>query len=313
MRTVLRILCAGLAWLVLSHAASSACGLATGEQQSEGETVPAIRLPIGFETHHAHADYFIGVLNLALEKTAAEYGGPCEVQRVPHAASGARLFRLLANKDGADILYASGSPERNRNFVQVSFPLVRGLSGYRVFFVRTADLEAFGGVSSLEELQHFSAGQGGDWPDLVPLRSNGLPVVTAHNKVSLFRMLRVGRFDYFPRGAHQILDEKLRYYTDHLSIEPRLMLVYPSPVFFYLNRDNEALATRVEKGLWMALEDGSFDDFFNNHELIRGVYENLHFDGREAIFICNPNYTELSLLKDPRLWVRPWPEDLCAD
>ena len=47
-----------------------------------------------------------------------------------------------------------------------------------------------------------------------------------------------------------------------LVMEENLMLYYPSPFYFFVNHNNSALADRIERGLRIAIEDGSFDELF---------------------------------------------------
>jgi hypothetical protein len=77
-------------------------------------------------------------------------------------------------------------------------------------------------------------------------------------------MLIAGRFDYFSRGIGEALPE----YDQHkarlpdLWIEETILLYYPYPVYFFVNRQYPQLAERVQRGLQLMLEDGSFDEYF---------------------------------------------------
>lgn len=269
-------------------------------------------MPVHREAHTSHTSYYAGLVRLALVKTEAEYG-PCELDVAEHGVPAARMYRNLAAGLDADILAMTTSPERTLDYHSIPIPLLKGLMGYRVFFIRTSDLASFATVETLEDLKAFKAGQGTDWPDVVPLKHNGFAVVTAHNYVSHFDMLRANRFDFFPRGAQEILGEQAKFGGNGLAIEPRLVLAYPSPAYFHVRKDNRALAERIEAGLDLALKDGSFDEYFYSSPLIKDIYQKLGLDERKILFICNPDHNDRELLNDTWLWIKPWPENLCSD
>jgi hypothetical protein len=292
-------------WMAMQADVSEACTLKDGEQ------VPTVNLPLRHEARHDHTDYYAGLLTLALEKTAKDYG-PCEVRIHEEIKPQARRYLNLAQQRGIDIIDATSSPERSERFRAIPVPLLKGLMGYRILFIRAGEQERFSSIRTLQDLQQFSAGQGTLWPDVPRLEHNRITVVTAHNYPSLFRMLRAGRFDFFPRGAQEILDEMKNFETEDLAIEQGLIVAYPSPVYFHVHKDNVTLAERVETGLQRAVEDGAFDEFFYNHYLIKNIFTELNFAQRRIIYLCSPDHKDQQFLNDNRFWVKPWPDNLCA-
>ncbi|WP_111642957.1 type 2 periplasmic-binding domain-containing protein [Marinimicrobium alkaliphilum] len=273
--------------------------------------MPTVVLPVRHEARHDHTGYYTGVLQLVLDKTREDFG-PCELRIHDDIIPQTRRYMYLAQDLGIDVVDATSSDERKERFRTIPIPILKGLMGYRVSFIRAKDEAAFRAIDSIEALGEFQAGQGTTWPDVDTLRHNGLPVVTAHNYASLFRMLLAQRFDYFPRGAHEILDEIANFDTEGLMPEPSFILAYPSPVYFHVRRDNVALAERIKTGLQRAIADGSFDEHFYNHEIIVNTFEQLQLDKRKVFFLCNPAYRESPWLDDDRYWIHPWPKDLCA-
>lgn len=278
----------------------------------DGEKVPSVLLPLRHEARHDHRGYYEGLLQLALDKTEAEHG-PCLV-RVPESYKPqVRRYLDLERKTGADIIDATATPERSERFLAIPVPLLKGLMGYRLFFIRESDKEAFARVKSLEDLRAFRAGQGESWFDVTLLRAYDIPVVTAPKYESLFRMLQAERFDFFPRGAQEILDEQANFDTEGLIIEPALLLAYPSPVYFYVHKDNVALANRVEAGLRRAMKDGSFDRFYGEHPMIREVFTELNLFERTTLYLCHPHHRDPDLLQRADIWIQPWPTHLCKN
>ena len=91
------------------------------------------------------------------------------------------------------------------------------------------------------------------------MRGNGFAVTTSLHYNALFQMLAMDRFDYFPRGLHEVWNEAQVHRDAGLRIEKKLMLYYPAPFYFFVNKNDTALAARIARGLTIAQEDGSFD------------------------------------------------------
>ncbi|ROQ18594.1 extracellular solute-binding protein (family 3) [Marinimicrobium koreense] len=276
----------------------------------DGKDVPSVQLPLRHEARHEHRGYYEGLLQLALDKFETEYG-PCHVTVPESYKPQVRRYLDLERKTGADIIDATATPERSERFRAIPVPLLKGLMGYRLFFIRESDKEAFSNIQSLDDLRAFRAGQGESWFDVTLLKAHDIPVVTAPKYESLFRMLQAERFDFFPRGAQEILDEQDNFDTEGLIIEPDLLLAYPAPVYFYVHKDNVALADRVETGLRRAVNDGSFDQYYYSHPMVRKVFTELNLFERTTLYLCHPHHRDPDLLQQADTWVRPWPKRLC--
>ena len=72
------------------------------------------------------------------------------------------------------------------------------------------------------------------------------------------------RFDYMPRGVYEAFNEQRMNAVHKLVVEPTIFLHYEVPFYFFVSRSNVALGQRVERGLRIALKDGSFDKLFNS-------------------------------------------------
>src|SRR5690606_14234425 len=125
---------------------------------------------------------------------------------------------------------------------------------------RAAAQPPFAPTQPLEGWGTSTGGTGSRWVDAEIMRANGLPIISAVDYRSLFKMLRAGRFDYFSRGIYQVQLELGWIPTQGLVMEQRLMLQYPAENYFFVNRSNPALADRIRRGLELALADGSFDE-----------------------------------------------------
>ncbi len=202
--------------------------------------------------------YFYRLLELALRKTQ-EPGGSFTIETYPGNMTGARSTEEVKNNGVVNLLWNATSPARERELLPVRVSLLRELNNFRVLVIRKGDQARFDQVRSLDDLRALRAGVGTQWPDNAVYARNRLPVVNGLKHESLYRMLAVNRFDYFARGLFEVGAEMALPENHDLTIENDIMLYYHMPFYFFVNRNNTALAERLERGLRMAQADGSFD------------------------------------------------------
>ena len=176
------------------------------------------------------------------------------------------LAELLTSQSSFDLMWSVTNQEREQSGLRViRVPIDRGLMGWRLLMVRAADLPKWQDVKSLADLRRFVAGQGHDWPDTAILKANNLPVVTSTDYAALFRMLKVGRFDYFPRSIMEADSELAGRRHPELAIVPDLMICYPTATYLFTSPSKEELAGDLERGLQAAAADGSFQRLFRQY------------------------------------------------
>ncbi len=255
------------------------------------------------EKRQQRNNYFVDLLRLALKKTEPEYG-PYRLEPVHMKVPQGRLLRMLSAGESVDVLWSMTSRSRETHLRPVRIPLGRGLIGYRLLIIRAEDREAFAAIESLEQLSEKVAGQGSDWPDTTVLRHNGLTVTTSSYE-SLFTMLRHGRIDYIPRALNEPWAEvALRPELD-LIVEPHLMLHYPAANYFFVDRENRALAERLTRGLELALADGSFEQLFFKHPSHKVMFSRSQYEQRKLLRLENPLLPDSVPLKREALWWKP--------
>lgn len=219
-------------------------------------TLPA--LPLGALEHTV---YFPQLLRLALTKTSDE--GPFEIGHFPEPMSSLRQIAELSRRGAINVMWDGTSHQRETELLPVRISLLRELNDYRAFLIREEDQPRFSRLQTLDDLRHLQAGAGENWPSVDVLRHNRLPVVTTTSYGSLFPMLRASRFDYLPRGVHEVWAEQRNHAVHRLAIEQTTFLHYPVPFYFFVSREDAALAARIERGLLAAMADGSFDKLFH--------------------------------------------------
>lgn len=244
-----------------------------------------ITIPQLAPSAHEHSRYFPQLLSLALEKTRAS-DGPFEIRHYDQAMSGPRQFAELKNNGALNLIWDGSDARREAELLPVRISLLRELNDYRVFLIRKGDQARFKAVHTLAELRRFSAGAGETWPSTAVLRSNGLPVVTSIGYEQLFTMLGAKRFDYMPRGVYEAWYEQSQHVD--LAIEEELFLHYSVPFYFFTSRKNPALADRIERGLKIALADGSFDRLFRSIPSFKRSLDEIHAGKRRVIELQLP-------------------------
>ncbi|WP_139236778.1 substrate-binding periplasmic protein [Rugamonas rubra] len=267
------LLAALLAWAPPATAAPAAAPL-------------RIVLPPLHPSAREHAAYFPALLRLALEKTRAS-DGPFEISVFPRELTSPRQALELKNNGVINVIWDGSNAQRERELLAVPVSLLGELNDYRVLLIRRQDASRFAAVRTLEQLAALRAGAGVNWPSTEILRANGLPVVTAISYEFLFPMLQGGRFDYLPRGVYEAWFEQRVHAGRDLVVEPDIFLHYRVPFHFFVSRDNPALAARIERGLRLAQQDGSFARLFNGVPAFRRSLDEIRA-GKRRVFELRP-------------------------
>lgn len=240
------------------------------------------------------------LLSLALSHLPRRY----HVEESPESlAQGRAVFEMLKLEPPIDVFWTVTTPERQAALRAIRIPIERGLIGWRVALVRRADQDLFAGVRTLAELAGLRAGQKHDWPDVGILRANGLNVETSSQYESLFRMLSMGRIDYFPRSVLEIQAELDARPALDLVIEPHLGLRYPSALYFFVAPGRDELAADIRLGLEKAQADGSFEKLFQRH--FRDTVEALRLRNRRVFELRNPTLPADVPLQRTDWWLKP--------
>ena len=171
-----------------------------------------------------------------------------------------RALRELSKMDSSrlDLAHFAPTIEREKQAIVIRIPLIQGLLGYRLCLIKDGDQHKFSKITNKEQwlASNLTIGQHQNWPDTLVLKDNGLMVKTSYKYKLLFQQLVKHRFDCFARGANEIVYEQRAHQDLGLIIEKKLMLHYPFPLFFFVNKNNPDLAKRLEQGLSKLIENG---------------------------------------------------------
>lgn len=246
------------------------------------------------------------ILQTALEKTRPKWGDYKLAVSEPMTEQ--RQTLELKNATGKlTVMYLSTTPEMERTLIPVRIPVDKNLGGYCVFLIRDGEQARFDQVRSLDDLRRFTYGLGLGWIDVGVFQASRFKVITGSSYDGLFEMLAHRRFDAFPRGAVEVLDElqQRRSRLPTLRIEKDIVFYYPMPMYFWFPKtaQGQRLAARAEEGMRMMIADGTYDRIFDRYQ--RWKIEWLHLARRRVFKIDNPFLGPETPFRDKRLWFDP--------
>lgn len=254
-------------------------------------------------------NYYWELLQAALDETVPQWG-PYALQASPKVMNAGRAELLLSAATDISVMARTTSIARESTLRPIRIPLDKGLTGYRLFLIKS-DTQAWADpVGTLPQLQALSIGQGATWVDSDILRANGFRVVTAPTYELLLPMLDSGRFDLFSRGVNEISQELAvgRQTFPALTIERKLLLYYPLPRYFFFPRtpEGERLAQRAEAGLRVLIKNGKFERRYQAFK--KSILSDINLGGRRVFSIPNPLLPKDTPLADRSLWDTLEPE-----
>ncbi|WP_334012909.1 hypothetical protein [Alteromonas sp. S167] len=253
--------------------------------------VEHVRTLPGSQFDYDSHDYYTSLLRLALSKTESEYG-KAKLTFTKERLVQSRIMKELEGKGGIDVFWTVTSKERETTAIPVRVPLLNGIMGLRVSLVLEENLSNFTVLNKGNSLTEMVAGQGHDWPDYEILHSNGFLVLGTSTYDLLVELLKKERIDYFPRALNEAIVEQKALKNKGIVIEPNYVLYYPSYIFFFVSKAKPELASRIEKGLKIAVEDGSFLKLFKSYVDTEHLNNELDLANRTMLRLQNPLLSE---------------------
>lgn len=225
-------------------------------------------------------------------------GQPYQLQPANADMVQSRVLREI-EQGNVDVYWSATSAERETALRPIRIALDKGLNGWRLLLIRKSDQARFASIRSESTFRRLTFVQGHDWPDTALLINNGFKVLTAQHPPALFEMLLKQRVDAFPRSVIEAYREQENY--PELMVEPKFVVVYPAAVYFFVNKNNEELAQRLEAGLRVIQQSGEFDRLFN--ERYGASIKAANLATRQVIRLDNPSIhmTEQAVLGNSNL------------
>ncbi|OUR71869.1 hypothetical protein A9Q78_08635 [Methylophaga sp. 41_12_T18] len=205
----------------------------------------------------------IYLMHEALKRTEYKYGlfvlRPADVD-----VNYKRAIQMIRKEDRITVAWFDTTKQLEQTLLPVLIPIQKGIVGYRVLLIRSEDKDKFVDIDTVEELRQYKNGLVSGWVNEAVMTDNELPYVTSINYEDLFRMLAVGRFDYFSRGvveAYAELEDRIEAFPN-LMVEKHILLHYAKPMYLFTSKNRPVLNKRLTEGLLMLIEDGSFEKIF---------------------------------------------------
>lgn len=254
----------------------------------------------------ASHSYFSELLQLALDKTQTIYG-QAVVQPVSFVLEQGRAEKALGSGQHIDVYWMGTSLKREQQLTPIRIPLLKGLLGYRGLIIRESDRSSFTHKTNWLSLTRSTICQGMHWPDSDILEHSGFRVIRSARFKSMFAMLENNRCDMFPRGIHEGPAEVSanRQTSSKLGWFDKYLIYYPFPMYFFTQKDNLILASRITQGLEMMISDGSFTLFMQQHPVSRHLFPLSQWTHRVMLDLINPDLPLYTDITNKRYWVVP--------
>ena len=253
------------------------------------------------EASHA---YYQDLLTLVLQQTEAEFG-KASVQELPPPLQG-DMHILLMKGDFIDLHRFGTDVQVEKDLRPIRVPLLGGGLGWRGLLIRKADQLAFSQLDSLSQLKNLTACQGLNWPDSTILEHAGLKVLRVDGYDQMLQMLSKKRCDYFPRSIFEGPAEVQQFSGKYPEIifETGILLKYPYAMYFFVKKDNVALAARLEQGLMALAMSGRLQQFMQQHPVSRHVFPLSQYRDSLVFHLVNPVLPAETPVDKTQLWLQ---------
>jgi hypothetical protein len=240
-------------------------------------------------------NYYLDLLNKVL---------PTDTRIITTQRSMAQKRSMQELNSGDLTLAWSGAiSAREAVFLPIRVPLFAGLLGTRVPVIRKDALVQFEQVKTADDLKALIACQGDQWPDSDILEDNGYKVERVNKFELMYRMLRAGRCDYFPRGITEVYTEVNHQEDDLVMAYDRIILVYKFPMYFFVGKSNTELEQVLTEALYSYAASGELIEFMKNHETTRNVFPLSKYKDSLIFKLDNPSLPPLTPVNDDKLWL----------
>tara|TARA_B110000008_G_scaffold81055_1_gene82749 strand:- start:279 stop:1145 length:867 start_codon:yes stop_codon:yes gene_type:complete len=240
-------------------------------------------------------NYYLDLLNKVL---------PTDTRIITTQRSMAQKRSMQELNSGDLTLAWSGAiSAREAVFLPIRVPLFAGLLGTRVPVIRKDALAQFDQIKTADDLKALIACQGDQWPDSDILEDNGYKVERVNKFELMYRMLRAGRCDYFPRGITEVYTEVDHQEDDLVMAYDRIILVYKFPMYFFVGKSNTELEQVLTEALYSYAASGELIEFMKNHETTRNVFPLSKYKDSLIFKLDNPSLPPLTPVNDDKLWL----------
>ncbi|WNO09681.1 hypothetical protein [Teredinibacter sp. KSP-S5-2] len=264
-----------------------------------------VRVPAPQEqTLDASYNYFTGLLQLALAKGA---GSEWHLSTVSsNNMSQARMLRQIQLENKIDIYWAGTSIKREKALHAIRVPLLKGLLGFRVAIMHKSVEGHYQSINNAKAFYRLKPCQGADWPDSDILEHSGFRVIRNPSLKGMYEQVSIMRCHFFPRGIHEVEAEYsavIQRYPN-LKLNKSLIIHYPFPMYFFVNKHNDALIDVVRRGLELAIDDGSFEYYMRTSDVTKHLFPLDSWIHARYLELKNPFLPADTDTHNPRYWIQ---------
>lgn len=222
---------------------------------------------------------------------------------ITHRSMAQRRSLQLLNTEELSLAQSGTTSERERDFLPIRIPLYAGLLGVRVPVIRKDDIARFDNIKSDDDLKALTACQGDQWLDSDILEDNGYKVERVTKFTLMYRMLRAGRCDYFPRGITEVYTEVAHQEDELVMAYDRILLTYKFPMYFFISQSNTELEALLNKTLYDFAASGKLIEFMQQHETTRDVFPLSKYHDSLMFKLNNQDLPSQTPVDDDKLWL----------
>jgi len=267
---------------------------------------PAVALDIikinkGQSEIDVRTKYTYSVLNKALAISKPKFGD-FKIQVTGFSIPNHQTLKELSKGEFINVAMAITTDEWEQENTPIRIPLRRGIFSYRLLAINKSKLDLFQNINNLEQLKKLTVGVRKSWALRKTLLALDFNISEAYSYDSIFAMLDKNRFDYIPRGIHEIYDEIdiRKEELPNLMVEPRLALYIPSPFYIFVSKTSPRIARRLQWGLEALVKQGILKETFEQHYAEHIQHADLA--NRTIINVGNPLLPSTTPLERKELW-----------
>lgn len=223
------------------------------------------------------------LLEAILQQTGKQY----KLQPAEFPSQQERSLMLLETGE-IDVVWSGSNRQREHQHRAINIPMYKGMFGWRVMLTKSEHPDLLKDIQDKSALRKLTFGLGSDWPDVQLFEANGMRVVTTSSYESLFTMLRLERFDAFPRSVLEVWQELDSFGDMGIMLDPHIVVYYPYHSYYFVAKDNQALANDIENGFNLLIQSGLYERLFQ--EAFGELLKQANLSQRRKFEFNNPNH-----------------------
>lgn len=265
--------------------------------------VEVIRINKGKSSSDVRSKYNLEILRRALEHSLEKFG-PYRLEVIEQSIPNFRKWQLFRENKIINVAMAMTSQEWEQEAIPIRIPIRRGILNYRLLMINKKHLSKFENITTQAQLKELTAGLRRSWALWQTMSYLEFPIVNAFSYDAIFKMLAKERFDYIPRGIHEIYDEISfrRAELPDLAVAPNIALYIPAAFYIFVAPNHPEIARRLEYGLEKMVSNKEIERLFKQY--YGAAITQAKMNKRHIIDIGNPFIPTETPFERKELWIQ---------